>query len=204
MAISTYADLKTAVASWLKRDDLTANIPDYILLAQRRIEHTLRVPEMEATLSITATTSASVITLSASTLALRYIHVSGQRGSLLNPPVTPETFECEYSDIGSSSYPVWWTKEGQNLRIAPVPTASVTLIARAYRRLADLSATADTNLLLQRAPALYLYGALIESAPFLGHDQRTALWSQMWEDQVQRLNEEKALDHVGNLRAYYV
>lgn len=204
MAISTYADLKSAVASWLVRTDLTSDIPDFIQLAERRIEHTIRVPEMETTLSISATTSASVITLSASTLAIKYIHISGQLGSLLNPPVTPETFECEYSDSGASTYPVWWTKEGPNLRIAPVPTASVTLVVRTYRRLASFSADADTNLLLQRAPGLYLYGALLESAPFLGQDNRVAVWTSYWEDQVQRLNEQKMLDHVGNLRPYFV
>ena len=33
MAISTYAELKTAIASWLDREDLTDIIPDFIALS---------------------------------------------------------------------------------------------------------------------------------------------------------------------------
>ena len=34
MAITTYAELQTAVASWLDRDDRTSEIPDFITLAE--------------------------------------------------------------------------------------------------------------------------------------------------------------------------
>jgi hypothetical protein len=37
MAISTYTDLKTSIASWLNRDDLTSVIPDFISLAEAGI-----------------------------------------------------------------------------------------------------------------------------------------------------------------------
>jgi len=36
MAISTYSELKTAVANWLDRSDLTDVIPDFITLAETR------------------------------------------------------------------------------------------------------------------------------------------------------------------------
>jgi hypothetical protein len=34
MSITTYSELQTAVANWLKRSDLTATIPDFIRLAK--------------------------------------------------------------------------------------------------------------------------------------------------------------------------
>ncbi len=37
MALSNYTDLKTAVASWMKRSDVTAKVPDYITLAEKKI-----------------------------------------------------------------------------------------------------------------------------------------------------------------------
>jgi hypothetical protein len=37
MALSTYSDLQTAVATWLHRSDLTAIIPDLITLAETHL-----------------------------------------------------------------------------------------------------------------------------------------------------------------------
>ena len=43
MAITTYDELKTSVANWLNRDDLTSVVPDFITLAEadmnRKIRH---------------------------------------------------------------------------------------------------------------------------------------------------------------------
>ena len=34
MALVNYSDLKTSIADWLNRSDLTATIPDFITLAE--------------------------------------------------------------------------------------------------------------------------------------------------------------------------
>lgn len=44
--INDYATLKTAIASWLARADLTAAIPDFIQLAETRFNRELRVRQM--------------------------------------------------------------------------------------------------------------------------------------------------------------
>ena len=47
MAITTYSELKTAVANWLNRDDLTSNIPEFIALAEAAINDQVRHWRME-------------------------------------------------------------------------------------------------------------------------------------------------------------
>ena len=47
MAIGTYAELQTAVANWLGRDDLTARIPEFIDLAEARLSRELETREQE-------------------------------------------------------------------------------------------------------------------------------------------------------------
>ena len=47
MALGTYQDLRTSVASWLMRADMGAVIPDLITLAETRLNDTLRVAAME-------------------------------------------------------------------------------------------------------------------------------------------------------------
>ena len=48
MAISNYTELKTAVANWLDRDDLTDRIPEFIALAESRFNRLLRIRAMES------------------------------------------------------------------------------------------------------------------------------------------------------------
>ena len=52
MAISTYSELQTAVANWLDRDDLTARIPEFIVLAEARYNRELRIRGMETIVDI--------------------------------------------------------------------------------------------------------------------------------------------------------
>ena len=47
MALGTYTELKDAIADWLDRSDLTARIPDFIALAEARINRELRIRPME-------------------------------------------------------------------------------------------------------------------------------------------------------------
>jgi len=57
MAFSTYSAFKTVVANYLKRGDLTTQIPDFIFLAEKNIEQKLRFSEQD-TWTQSATTTA--------------------------------------------------------------------------------------------------------------------------------------------------
>ena len=46
MAIDTYSELKSAIADWLNRDDLTSVIPNFIELAEAELTRNLRHRKM--------------------------------------------------------------------------------------------------------------------------------------------------------------
>ena len=47
MSIATYTELKSALADWAAREDLTARIPDFIMLAEKALDiRKLRVKEL--------------------------------------------------------------------------------------------------------------------------------------------------------------
>ena len=56
MALGTYTDLKTSVANYLEREDLTATIPDFITLTENRLNRDIRarVNMIRATTTTTA------------------------------------------------------------------------------------------------------------------------------------------------------
>ena len=47
MSLGSYSDLKTAVANWVDREDLTSRVPEFIALAEWRINKNLRIRQME-------------------------------------------------------------------------------------------------------------------------------------------------------------
>ena len=52
MAISNFTNLKTAIANYLNRDDLTSYIADFISLAESRINNELRVSKRELPIKV--------------------------------------------------------------------------------------------------------------------------------------------------------
>ena len=48
MALNTYTALRTSIADFLNRDDLTSVIPDFIALAEAQINRDVRHMKMEA------------------------------------------------------------------------------------------------------------------------------------------------------------
>jgi hypothetical protein len=59
--------------------------------------------------------------------------------------------------------------------LAPTPDAAYT-IEMIYRQSIPPLAINSTNWLLALAPDLYLYGALLESAPYIKEDGRIQTW----------------------------
>ena len=52
MAFTTYGGLKTAIASWLARSDLTSDISDFVTLARQNIQDRLRLRGFECPVRI--------------------------------------------------------------------------------------------------------------------------------------------------------
>lgn len=57
MALTTYALLKTTIANYLNRTDLTSYLGDFITLTESRLNRELRVREMVNTDTSTTTVS---------------------------------------------------------------------------------------------------------------------------------------------------
>ena len=60
MAITTFATLKTAIENWLQRTDQTSRTPEFVALAEDRIQQDLRVRAMETTVPIRFSAGVSI------------------------------------------------------------------------------------------------------------------------------------------------
>ena len=171
MAIATYADLKTAVASWLHRSDLTTQIPDFIALAESRLRNDVRCRAMEQT---------STGSLSATTVAFPTRLAETRRVMLDNDPLyymDPVAFQQnEYGNYGA------YTLNGQNFVF---PKAAGTYSIDYYQWFAPFSSGTDTNWLLTNHPDIYLYSAIMEGALYVREE--FGMWEQKYRAALARL-----------------
>jgi len=70
-----------------------------------------------------------------------------------------------------------------------------------FARIPTMSGDADANWLMTYYPDVYLYGSLLQSAPYLAEDARIAVWAQLYSAAVKNLGDdsEKARSSGGPL-----
>lgn len=172
MPLGTFGELKSAVAGWLHRDDLAANIPDFVTLAEARHARDLRLKSMMATATLTTTAGVSTVALPAGWLEFVSLSIPAL-ATVLDPVSTSEQASYPAAQTGQ---PTGYTVRASNLVLSPTPDAVYSLSAVYYQAPTPLSDAAPTNAILLSHPGLYLWAALAEAAPFLASDARAATW----------------------------
>lgn len=186
MALSTYSELQASVAGWLNRSDLTVVIVDFVALAEATIKRRLRRRTARASIPIA---SASV-TLPADCAELRSISfVSTSYGQDLPIRIgTPEQLAEVRARHSATGRPVQAAVIGAQLVFAPAPDAVYTADITYFQQLTPLTASAPSNVVLTEAPDAYLFGALLQAAPYLAHDERIPVWQSRFDAAIDELN----------------
>jgi hypothetical protein len=176
MAISTYSELKDAVADFLNRDDLTATIPSFITLAEAALNRRLRAPEMVTRASVTI--DAEYENRPADWMETIRYQVNTNPITVLEF-VTPEEAIIQKTKFSAGGVPIFFSTVGTQFQHVPAPDSAYTGELMYYSRIPALSDTNTTNWLLTANPDIYLYATLVQSAPYLKEDERIATWMGM-------------------------
>ena len=174
MAITTYDELKTAVANWLHRSDLTSRIPEFISLGESHLNRNLRVREMEYESTLTLSTVNPYVSLP--TGFLEAISIVDDQGESLVPLSSDILAREAY--WANSERPQYY-RIGSRIDFERIPNSAYAFKMRHYKRL-DLD-TDLTNDVLTQHPDLYLYSALLTAEPFIMNDARLPTWAAMLE-----------------------
>ena len=179
MALTTYTELKASVADWLNRSDLTAAIPDFISLAEAQIERTLRTRQM--IVRANASFNVEFGATPADFLEVRSFKLSGT-----NPPtplsfMTIDALDAESTKFTASGRPKFFGVVGGQFRLVPTPDTNYATELTYYAKLSKLSASVASNFILSASPDIYLYGALLQAAPYLQDDNRISVWATLYE-----------------------
>ena len=187
MAFTNYSALKTTIANYLGRSDLTTQIPDFITLAETRLARELRTRQMLKSATSPMTSGDAKIALPTDFLEVRDLYIQG------NPrmPVTylaPSAFTRD-ARADESGLPVYYTVLASEFLFAPIPDGSRTLEILYYAKPAVLSDSNASNVFLANYPDALLYGALAEAEPYLINDARVQLWISLYDRAINSISE---------------
>ena len=197
MAIGTYAELQTAVANWLDRDDLTDRIPEFIALAESRFNRLLRLRSMEAKYTANTVAGQRNLALPANYIQMRNFQVNSNPLTTLSY-VTPEIYDRLWGG-STSGIPKFYTILANEVSFGPIPATVMEVEMLFYEKFDNLSVTTTTNTLLTDSPDVYLYGSMMEAEPFIMNDERVALWATSLSKAISELQEQDNKDrHSGS------
>ncbi len=178
--MTTYATLKSDIAGWLLRDDLTAAIPSFVRLAESSIKRDLRLRQMIRTYTLTI--SAQSMSLPEDFVEMERIVIDSDTNWELQYLPPPALYASqEYRDSGD---PEFYTIEGDYIIFAPAPTDTPDALMSYFKWYSALTNDSDTNRLLTNHYDVYLYGALSHASPYIKEDERVALWNAGYKDAI--------------------
>ena len=178
MSVTNYGELKSTIADFLNRSDLTSVIPTFIDFAEAEFNRNLRVRQMVVRAQAPIDSRFSAVP--SDFIEAKDLVIVGTN------PVQPLEFitQQEMAQDRNATYttaakPQYFTVVGGQFEFMPTPDAEYSLEMSYFGKIDALAADSDTNWLLTDYPDLYLYTSLMHSAPYLKDDERTSVWAQL-------------------------
>lgn len=185
--ITNYSTLQSTIADYLNRQDLTAQIPTFIQLAEADMNTRLRCREM--IVRATTTNDDEFVRLPLDFLESINLQLTDGQSPL-------RFVTLDEADIINKrqtyTAPTFYSLMNGAIELVPPPAtgADVEIEMVYYGKITALSDNNTSNWLLLKAPDVYLYGALVHAAPFLMDDQRISVFGSFYSQRIEALNDE--------------
>lgn len=188
MSIVDFASLSTSVANWLHRSDLALLIPDFITLAEGKLNGDLESRSMETRVTLSTVASTRTLALPTDMLEMKRLLVTDTDPAAVMVYKSPDELVADNPFITATGRPYFFTVIGANLELAPTPDGIYPLELVYEQRIPALTASNTTNWLLTQQPNAYLFGALIESVAYTQDEARLPVWQQKYKEAVDAVN----------------
>ncbi|HQT55797.1 MAG TPA: hypothetical protein PKX06_20305 [Phenylobacterium sp.] len=183
MALSTYAELKAAVADWLDRTDLAARTADFIALAEVTINSKLLMRLEETDQALAGVVGSRFIALPSAYREARALWRNTDTGRQEVRFLPADQIDA----LTETGQPYFWTVNGPNIAFDRPSDQAYTFTLRMLGGW-SLSDAAPTNAALTAYPNIYLFGALVEAAPFLRDAELLGLFKGKFDEALAEAN----------------
>ena len=195
----TYAELKTAIANYLNRSDLTSDLDTFIDNVEAELNRRFRTKDMIK--RATATADSQYLTVPTDWIEAINVEITSNDFSPLFQQSIESLDVYRKSNNNSVGQPVYFAMVDDSIELAPTPDVEYTLQLTYYAKISALSDTNTSNFVSVSHPDVYLYGALKHASIFLMEDERIPMFTQQFEKALEemRLEQEKAAFGKGSL-----
>jgi len=199
MSLATYSGLKTSIASYLNRDDLTTQIPDFITLTENKLNRDLKVRVNLIRSTTTTTANQDFYNLPSNMIELRNVTYTNTGNNYALSYMSPESLSREYGTY-QSGFPRAYSTIGLYMKLAPIPEAAYSVDVNYYQKLTPLSDSNQTNDILDSFPNLYLYGSCREGAIFLNDQGQFERFTLLYNEAIAEvMNSEESAKYSGTV-----
>ena len=206
MPITTYAELKTNIADFLNRDDLTSVSSTFVSLAEADLNRQVRHWRQEKRSTAEIDTQYSAIP--ADMLEVIRFYITSGDTRPLELISQAEMLDRKFRNLNTSGQPAYYALTAGELEVYPVPDGTYTSELYYFGKTDALSDSNTSNWILEHYPDAYLYGSLIHSAPYLKDDARIQVWAALYQSAIDAINAESEKAKFGGsgrrmkIRAY--
>ena len=195
----TYAELKTAIANYLNRSDLTSDIDTFIDNVEAELNRRLRTKDMIK--RATAIADSQYLAVPTDWMEAINVEITSNDFSPLFQQSIESLDVYRKSNNNSVGQPVYYAMVDDSIELAPTPDGQYTLQLTYYAKISALSSSNTSNFVSVSHPDVYLYGALKHASIFLMEDERIPMFTQQFEKALEemRLEQEKAAFGKGSL-----
>lgn len=197
MGLASYSELKTAVADWLNRTDLTNAIDyDFLPLCEAELKRRVRRTAKKGTI-YASTAEVSPPSDMAEPISLTLSSGSPYQDvplTICTPQLLAEVKARNGNTTGRPTHVAYYNSKFQ---FAPEPDQSYDCIVVYRMQFTALSGSNTTNAILTEAPDAYLYGCLLAAAPYLEHDERIPVWQARFDKAIDQLNDVAQREEYG-------
>lgn len=157
---TTYSTLKTEIADYIARNDLSSVVDTFIDLCESEMQRELKLLTFETTGTVTVTAGTGALPTGFTSMRAIYWDDSPDRGLRYVTPA--ELDRVNASDPARVSY---YTITGSSIKTADDATGTLNLTyMAAFTPLSDVN---TTNAILTNHPSAYLYGSLVHAAVYV-------------------------------------
>lgn len=188
MAITTYSELKSSIADYLNRDDLTSVIPTFISLAEAQMDREVRHYRMIERASGQIDSRYSQIPNGWIETVRFNIATGDGAETRLELTSLDDMSQLRENGDNIADKPTHYALVGETFELFPTPDQEYEIQLIYYERIPKLSDSNTSNWLLEIAPDAYLHGSLMQSAPYLKDDARMQVWASNYASALATVN----------------
>ena len=183
-----YATLKTTIANYLNRSDLTDMMDTFIDQVETELNRRIRTKDMIK--RSTATADSQYLTLPTDWLEAINIEItSGDFTPLFQ--VSIESLDVYRKSVNNrTGKPVYFAIVDSTLELCPTPDVDYDLQLTYFGKIDSLSDSNTTNFVSNNHSDLYLYGALKTASIYLMDDNRVSMFHTAFEKSIEELRME--------------